>query len=147
MFENFLFLSKNFLHTGETGNLDELLEKYVNFIKENQKEDNSNYKEFSNLATFSIKQTLDKKKNLRANDLISAMNYFSEVVKNGYKIIADSLPKYVSRLKFIDLTFHLINSLLKKLTKEALPAKNLGQNILIKFLEYLKNSLDKEMQY
>ncbi len=140
--DNFLKYSKEFLSTGEMGDLSDLLEKYKKFITEKGRLEKINYEEINNLAINTIVQIIVQKKDLRAIELSSLINYFSELIKNSFIIIKKSLPLYLSRRKLKILTFEFIKNLSEKFEKEQEPSRILGQKFIEKFNAFLLNQIE-----
>ncbi len=141
-FDNFLKISKKFLTTGELGNVSELLEKYNSFIIDNSEENLDFYRDVSKLAINSMALSIINEGKLRASELRSVINYFAEVVKNSINCIVNSFPRYISRRRLNDLTYHFIRILHEKFENEQKPSKNLGQNILSKFEQHLISQIE-----
>ena len=140
--DNFIKISKNFLTTGEIGNISELLEKYTSFIINNSKENIDIYRALSELAINSISLSITSEENLRASELRSAINYFAEVLKNSINCLRNSFPRYLSRRRLNTLTYHFIRILHEKFENEQKPSKILGQNILSKFKQHLLSQIE-----
>ena len=140
--DNFIKISKNFLTTGEIGNISELLEKYTSFIINNSKENIDIYRALSELAINSISVSITSEENLRASELRSAINYFAEVLKNSINCLRNSFPRYLSRRRLNTLTYHFIRILHEKFENEQKPSKILGQNILSKFKQHLLSQIE-----
>jgi len=140
--DNFLKISKNFLTTGELGNVSELLEKYNSFIIDKSEENLDFYRDVSKLAVSSMTLSIISEGKLRASELHSVINYFAEVVKNSINCIRNSFPRYLSRHRLNTMTYHFIRILHEKFENEQKPSKNLGQNILSKFEQYLISQIE-----
>jgi len=141
-FTKYMTLSREFISTGKMGNLNYLLQEFEIEFKKNTNLLNERYGDFIELIKFSITQSITDTSNLRANDLDSAIRYFSELVREGFNIVLNATPKYMARLAFKGLTLRFIGKLLEKLSREELPVKNLGQNILNKLMNYLNNLIE-----
>jgi len=140
--DNFIKISKNFLTTGETGNISELLEKYNSFIINNSEENIDIYRALSELAINSISLSITSEENLRASELRSVINYFAEVLKNSINSLRNSFPRYLSRRRLNTLTSRFIRILHEKFENEQKPSKILGQNILSKFKQHLLSQIE-----
>ncbi|MHA1478559.1 MAG: hypothetical protein ACTSPU_10200, partial [Promethearchaeota archaeon] len=140
--DNFIKISKNFLTTGEAGNISELLEKYNSFIINNSEENIDIYRALSELAINSISLSITSEENLRASELRSVINYFAEVLKNSINSLRNSFPRYLSRRRLNTLTSRFIRILHEKFENEQKPSKILGQNILSKFKQHLLSQIE-----
>ncbi len=142
LFDKFCEYSKNFLTTGETGTLIELLDKYKQFILEKGKSENKNLREICNLAINSIKQSIIQIENLRVIELESVIYYFSEKFKNSILLIKEALPKYLSRRMFKTSTMEFIKGIKEILQEEQKAVKILSLKYLEKFYSYLLNQIE-----
>ncbi len=138
----FIEYSNSFLTTGEIGDLPELLKKYKQFIVNKAKFENEDFKDICNLAIKSINQSTITQANLRAIDLSSIFNYFSEIIKNSLNLVKTSLPKYLSRRRLRSLIIELTKSLKQKFENEQKPAKILGQKLIEKFKDHIFNQIE-----
>ncbi len=138
----FIEYSNSFLTTGEIGDLPELLKKYKQFIVNKAKFENEDFKDICNLAIKSINQSTITQANLRAIDLSSIFNYFSEIIKNSLNLVKTSLPKYLSRRRLRSLIIELTKSLKQKFESEQKPAKILGQKLIEKFKDHIFNQIE-----
>ncbi len=141
-FSHFLEKSKNFLVSGESGNLKELLKIYGDYIHQELGNSDKIYDEIFTLADQSISQSIRNSDKLRANDLNSSINIFSEIVKASFDIIRESLPQYLARRRLKTFILNLINQLKSKFTHEQEPAKTIGIDLVIKFQEFLFNQIE-----
>ncbi len=138
----FIEYSNSFLTTGEIGDLAELLKKYKQFIVNKAKFENENFEDICNLAIKSIDQSAITKENLRAIDLSSIFNYFSEIIKSSLNLVKASLPKYLSRRRLKSLIIELTEKLKQKFENEQKPAKILGQKLIKKFKDHIFNQIE-----
>ena len=138
----FLEYSRNFLASGEIGDLSEILEKYIQFINNKGKLENEDFKNICQIAYKFINDSVIKKENLRVMELSSVFNYFSEITKNSLGLIRKSLPRYLSTRRLKYLTFRLIENLNNKFNNEQKPAKILGLRLIEKFKEYILNKIE-----
>ncbi|MFX1408736.1 MAG: hypothetical protein ACFFA6_00155 [Promethearchaeota archaeon] len=138
----FIEYSNSFLTTGETGNLSGLLNKYKQFIANKAKFESENFEDICNLAITLINQSIIPKENLRAIELSSVFNYFSEIIKISINLVKDSIPRYLSRRRLKSLLINLTNILKQKFEKEQKPAKTFGQNLIEQFKEYIFNQIE-----
>ncbi|MHA1294200.1 MAG: hypothetical protein ACTSQJ_16225 [Promethearchaeota archaeon] len=141
-FNKFWEYSRDFLSTGEKGDLKDLLEKYKTYILEKGKIEDVNYKKILEIASKSIELSIVKKEKLRAIELSSVLNYFSEIVKNSLNLIEKAIPKYFSRRKLKIFLLNYIYELEQELNKEQKPAKILGQKLIEKFRNFLNNQIE-----
>jgi len=140
-FDQFLENSKKFLLSGESGNLQELLKLYGDFIHKEVGKGEKIYDEIYIIANQSISQSIHYSEKLRANDLNSSVSIFSEIVKASFEIIRESLPHYLARRRLKTFILNLVSQLKDKFTHEQEPAKSIGKSILIKFQEFLFNQI------
>jgi len=133
----FLEYSKNFLSTGEMGDLGELLEKFEYFILNKGKLESEDFDPIWKIAKKFIDQALTQKINLRIIELSSVFNYFSEIVNKGLNLIKLSLPKYLSYRRLKTLIKILIKKSYEKFNLEQKPSKLLGQKLISKFESFL----------
>jgi len=138
----FLMYSNNFLTTGETGNVSELLDKFYKFIIDNAGINSEIFTDLCQLAMKSIKLSIRKGYKLRSIELSSAINYFTEIIRNSFKVIRESFPRYLSSRRLKTLTYSFIGSLYDKFNNEQKPSKVLGQNILEKFEQHLISQIE-----
>ncbi|MFX1316281.1 MAG: hypothetical protein ACFE9T_10485 [Promethearchaeota archaeon] len=138
----FIEYSNSFLTTGETGPLSGLLNKYKQFIVNKAKFESENFEDICNLAINLINQSILPKQNLRAIELSSVFNYFSEIIRISINLIKHSIPGYLSRRRLKSLLINLTNILNKKFEKEQKPAKNFGQNLTEQFKEHILNQIE-----
>ena len=141
-FNQFLEDSNKFLLSGESGNLQELLKLYGDFIHKELGKSEKIYDEIYIIANQSISQSIHNSDKLRANDLKSSVYIFSEIVKASFEIIREILPQYLARRRLKTFILKLISQLKEKFTHEQEPAKNIGNNILTKFQELLFNQIE-----
>jgi len=140
--DDFLRTSRDFLTTGEFGNISELLEMFNKFIKESVGANSEFFSDLGQLATKSIKMSIDKGEKLRSIELSSVINYFEEIIKNSFKWISESFPRYLSSRRLKMLVYSFIRNLLNKFDTEQKPSKILGQNILNKFEQHLTSQIE-----
>jgi len=140
--EEFLRISRNFLTTGEFGNLPELLDMFNKSIEENAGVNNEFFSDLCQLANKSFKMSIDKGEKLRSIELSSVINYFEEIIKNSFKCISESFPRYLSGRKLKMLVYRFIKNLHNKFDTEQKPSKILGQNILAKFEQHLTSQIE-----
>ena len=138
----FLEYSKNFLSTGEMGDLDELLNKFEYFILNKGKLESENFDPIWKIANKFIEQAITQKMSLRIIELSSVFSYFSEIINKGLRLIRLSLPKYLSYRRLKTLTTNLINKSYEKFNQEQKPAKLLGQKLINKFKAFLFNQIE-----
>ena len=138
----FLEYSNDFLTSGETGNLSELLEKFLHFITKKGKLEDEDFKEICKITIKFLNQSVIEKEKLRVSDLSSAFNYFSEIVKRSLNTIRRSHPTYLSRRRLKTLTIELTENLKHQFNKEQKPAKILGLDLIEKFKEHLFNLIE-----
>ena len=138
----FLTHSNNFLTTGETGNISELLDKFYKFIMDNAGINSGMFTNLCQLAMKSIKLSIREGDKLRSIELSSAINYFTEIIRNSFKVIRESLPRYLSNRRLKTLTYSFIERLYDKFNNEQKPSKILGQNILEKFKQHLISQIE-----
>ncbi|MHA1670895.1 MAG: hypothetical protein ACTSV5_09985 [Promethearchaeota archaeon] len=141
-FRQFLECSNNFLLSGESSNLQELLKSYETFIHNELGKRENIYNEIYMIANQSISQSIHNSDKLRANDLKSSVYIFSEIVKASFEIIRESLPQYLARRRLKIFILNFISQLKDKFTHEQEPAKSIGLNILNKFQEFLFNQIE-----
>ena len=141
-FNKFFDFSKNYLNTGNVGNLSELLTKFNNFIEEKGKLENINFSELTKLLNISVKNTIMKSEKLRAIELESVFYYFSEIFKGSIKLIRAAIPKYLSIRCLKVLILEFIRELSTEFEKEKKPVKILGQKYLNEFKNFLFNQIE-----
>ncbi len=141
----FLEYSKNFLSTGEMGDLNELLNKFEYFILNKGKLESINFESIWKITKRFIEQAISQKKNLRIIELSSSFNYFSEIINKGLNLVKLSLPKYLAYRRLKSLTLNLINESYEKFNQEQKPAKILGQKLINQFKEFLFNQIETHL--
>ncbi|MFX1592058.1 MAG: hypothetical protein ACFFCL_05140 [Promethearchaeota archaeon] len=138
----FLEYSKNFLSTGEMGDLDELLNKFEYFILNKGKLESEDFNPIWKIAKKFIEQAITQKVSLRIIELSSVFNYFSEILNKGLNLIRISLPKYLTYRRLKSLTIKLIKNSQEKFNLEQKPAKILGQKLINNFNVFLFNQIE-----
>ncbi|MFX1447852.1 MAG: hypothetical protein ACFFCG_06920 [Promethearchaeota archaeon] len=141
-FEIFFINSNNFLTTGKIGNISELLDNYNRYIMDNAGINSDIFSALCQIATKSIKLSISKVEKLRSIELSSAMNYFTEIVRNSFKFLIESFPRYLSSRRLKILVHNFIRNLYNKFNNEQKPSKILGQNILEKFEQHLISQIE-----
>jgi len=140
--KTFLEYSRDFLASGEMGDLSVLLENYTFFIANKGKLENEDYKEICGITIKFIDHSIIQKENLRISELSSVFNYFSEIVKRSLEMIRRSFPTYLSRRRLKTLAVELSGNLKAQFNKEQKPAKILGLTLIEKFTEHLFNLIE-----
>ncbi len=140
--DDFLRTSRNFLTTGEFGNISELLALFNKYIKGNGGINSDFFSDLGLLATKSIKMSIDKGEKLRSIELSSVINYFEEIIKNSFKCISESFPRYLSSRRLKMLVYSFIRNLHNQFETEQKPSKILGQNILDKYEQQLTSQIE-----
>ncbi|MFX1377800.1 MAG: hypothetical protein ACFFA4_01795 [Promethearchaeota archaeon] len=138
----FLEYSKNFLSTGEMGDLDDLLNKFEYFILNKGKLESIDFYPIWKIAKKFIKQSMTQKVSLRIVELSSVFSYFSEIINKGLNLIRVSLPRYLSYRRLKTLIIDLMIKIFEKFNLEQKPAKNLGQKLINKFKIFLFNQIE-----
>ncbi len=138
----FLEYSRDFLTTGEIGDLHELLNKFEYFILNKGKLENEQFADLYRITKNFIINSIIQKKNLRIIELDSQFNYFSEIIKKDVNLIKSSLPRYLSYRRLKILTIELIEKLKVKFNKEEKPARILGQKLIEKLKFFLFNQIE-----
>lgn len=136
-FEDFILTCRKFLTSGEKGKLEEIIQKLKIFVRERVQNEIIEREEIYKILKRFMKKIIIEKENVRANDLDSSFNYFSELINRSFEKIKENLPKHFldRRLKrIIDI---LIKDLKLKLEKEQKPAKLLGYKFIDKFRDHL----------
>ncbi|MFX1287985.1 MAG: hypothetical protein ACFFFY_05430 [Promethearchaeota archaeon] len=141
-FEIFFINSNNFLTTGKIGNISELLDNYNRYVMDNAGINSDIFSALCQIATKSIKLSISKVEKLRSIELSSAMNYFTEIVRNSFKFLIESFPRYLSSRRLKTLVHNFIRNVYNKFNNEQKPSKILGQNILEKFEQHLISQIE-----
>jgi hypothetical protein len=141
-FNKFLDYSKEFLNTGEMGDLNELLSKFEYYILNKGKLESENFDDIWFIAKGFMEQSITQKNDLRVIDLSSIINYFSEIINRSLNLVRKSFPKYLSYRRLKMLTINLIENQLRQFKNEQEPAKNIGQKLLNKFKAYIFNQIE-----
>jgi hypothetical protein len=138
----FMEYSRNFLSTGEMGDLGELLNKFEYYILDKGKLESVNFDPIWKIAKKFIEYAITQKMSLRIVELNSVFSYFSEIINKGLNIIKLSLPKYLSYRRLKTLIKEFIDKAYEKFNQEQKPAKNLGQKLINKFKTFLFNQIE-----
>jgi hypothetical protein len=138
----FIDYSKNFLNTGEAGDLMIILEKYKLYIIDKGRLENEDFEKICNIAINSIKKTIIEKEISRVIELNSVIYYFSELVKLSINLIKFSLPKYLMRRRLKTLIIEYIKRIKNIFEAEQKPSKNLGLKFIEKFNAHLHNQIE-----
>ena len=138
----FLEYSRNFLTSGEKGNIIELLSKFEHYILNKGKLENENFEEVCRITKRFIENSVMQKKSMRVAELDSQFNYFSELVNKNLNLIKTTLPRYLSYRRLKTLTIELVENLKVKFKKEQKPAQILGQKLIDKLSSFLFNQIE-----
>lgn len=134
--------SKSFLSSGKKGSINEILESYEHFLNEKFGTDKDKFSEITSLSIKSIKQSFVKRGIVRATELGSAINYFTEIVNNTQKIILNNLGNYLVKRKTIRLMNEIIIELFSFFEREQKPVKILAHKIIEKYRLFLLNEIE-----
>lgn len=138
----FVNYTKEFLITGEMGDLEILLEKFKNFIQEKGKMENEDYTDITALAQDSIRQSVIQKSDLRVVEFSSIITYFGMILNNSFKLLRTTFPKYLARRRLKTLINELVDKLENDFENEQKPAKVLGNKLIQKFRLFLLNQIE-----
>ncbi len=138
----FLEYSKNFLTSGEKGNINELLKKFEHYILNKGKLENENFEEIYRITKKFIENSVIGKKSMRVVELDSQFNYFSELAKKNLNLIKVTLPRYLYYRRLKTLTIELVKNLKVKFNKEQKPAQILGQKLIDKLSLFIFNQVE-----
>jgi len=140
----FDFISK-FIKTGETGNLEEIIEKLLKYISHKIEITEENYKEYNYIVEFTLKQLLKEHNYIHAAELESTLNYLNELFKKTLKIFIIALPKYFFgyRLKFYLKKY--IQSLRILMENKPKLSNILGNKFIDKLDDYISNLIEKRL--
>jgi len=138
----FIEYSIKFTVSGEYGSLGTILQKYKKYINNLTINNLQIFYEIFDIAEFSISQSIRENKNLRAVELSSAINYFSELTKDCINLIRKAFPKFLSIRRMKTLTFNFFKTLVEKLEMEQRPSKTIGTTILNKFKELIIDQIE-----
>ncbi|MFX1389659.1 MAG: hypothetical protein ACFE9Z_06300 [Promethearchaeota archaeon] len=141
-FNKFLEYSREFLSTGEMGDLNELINKFEYYILNKGKLESESFEDIWKISKLFIEQSITQKTKLRVIELSSILNYLSEIINKSLNLIKKSFPKYLSYRRLKKLTIILIENLINKFSTEQKPAKNLGQKLLNSFKSYIFNQIE-----
>lgn len=141
----FLEYSRNFLTSGEKGNIVELLNKFEHYILYKGKLENENFEEICRISKKFIENSVMQNKSMRVVELDSQFNYFSELVKKNLNLIKSNLPRYLSYRRLKTLTIELIENLKVKFNKEQKPAQILGHKLIEKLSYFLFNQIETNL--
>ncbi|MBN1800722.1 MAG: hypothetical protein JW891_04405 [Candidatus Lokiarchaeota archaeon] len=138
MYSNkFLQYSNEFLISGERGGLKDLKDKYWFYVKEKGKLEGIDFELLLEIAQTLINQSVNKKKELRASEFRSILNYLGEIFKKTYDNILNSLPNYLMRRRLAQFIQIYANNL-----KDNIKEPDLNINPLIdEYIELLKEIL------
>ncbi|MFW9820790.1 MAG: hypothetical protein ACFFE5_14365, partial [Candidatus Thorarchaeota archaeon] len=138
----FLEYSKNFLSSGEMGDLDVLLNKFEYFLLNKGKLESVDFSPIWGMAKKYINQSITQKRNLRIIELNSVLSYFSELINKGQDIVVLSLPKFLVYRRLKTLAIRLTDKTYEKFGQEQKPAKILGVKLVEKFKLFLFNHIE-----
>ncbi|MBN1213922.1 MAG: hypothetical protein JXA99_00620 [Candidatus Lokiarchaeota archaeon] len=138
--EDFLRISKNFQISGEVGTVEQIVNAFEREIKTH---DNGNFSEILDITKKFITQMVVKSEKIRANELISIFNYFSELVSNSIVMINTYKIKYFVNRKLGLFAKKLLEDIKIDLLKEPEPSKILGQRIIENFYDYILKEIDR----
>ncbi|MHA1150308.1 MAG: hypothetical protein ACTSR8_18940 [Promethearchaeota archaeon] len=134
--------SQIFLKSGESGNLEELTQKFKKFTVDKGKLETEDFSEIAKITVKAIKVSISKRKDIRAIELESILHYLAEIIKNCINIVRSVLPKYLSRRRLKTLLKDFMDQLNLMLDNEQKPAKVLGKKFLEKFNDYINNQIE-----
>ncbi|TFG24489.1 MAG: hypothetical protein EU532_12550, partial [Promethearchaeota archaeon] len=138
----FLKESENFIYSGQTGPLGALLNNYRTFIFKHV-ETNDFFNELCGVMINSISHYIHKEsQHIRASDLNSSFQYFTEIINSSFSLIQEFLPIYLSKLMLKKLCFKFISNLEDEFDKEQKPAVVLGKRILKDFKLFIENQIE-----
>jgi hypothetical protein len=140
--DNFTRNSRNFLTTGEIGNISEILDKFKRYIMDNAGTNSEIFSNLCQIATKSIKLSITKEEKLRSIEMSSVINHFDEIIRNSIKCIRESFPRYLSNRRLKMLVYSFMRRLHSKFDNEQKPSKVLGQNILDKLEQHLTSQIE-----
>ena len=140
--DNFTRNSRNFLTTGEIGNISEILDKFKRYIMDNAGTNSEIFSNLCQIATKSIKLSITKGEKLRSIEMSSVINHFDEIIRNSIKCIRESFPRYLSNRRLKMLVSSFMRRLHSKFDNEQKPSKVLGQNILDKLEQHLTSQIE-----
>ncbi|MBY9005747.1 MAG: hypothetical protein KGD63_03230 [Candidatus Lokiarchaeota archaeon] len=137
--ERFFSLSKDFQISGEKGSIDQILELFGKKIKNNN---NNDFSELFNITSNFISQMIIKKDEIRANELTSVFNYFSELVNNTLMIINTYKYQYLVNRNLRLNIKNLIKELKEEFINEPKPSRILGERIFDEFHEHILKKIE-----
>ena len=140
--DNFTRNSRNFLTTGEIGNISEILDKFNRYVMDNAGTNSEIFSNLCQIATKSIKLSITKGEKLRSIEMSSVINHFDEIIRNSIKCIRESFPRYLSNRRLKMLVYSFMRRLHSKFDNEQKPSKVLGQNILDKLEQHLTSQIE-----
>lgn len=132
----------SFTSSGESGNLNFLLEMLESHVKKEYPHLEEFEKNLLKTLIKTIKRTIKMSERVRAIELQSPINYFTEGIRLCFKFIQEAIHTYLSRRLLRRLLSELINKLMGQFDKEASPARTLGKRLLIDFKKSLINKIE-----
>ena len=139
---SFLKESEKFIHSGQVGSLEDILSNYRAFIFKNV-ETNDFFIKLCGIMINSIRNFIQKEsQQVRASDLDSSFQYFTEIINSSSSLIQKSLPIFLSKLMLKKLFFKFISNLEDTFNKEQRPAMVIGKRILKDFKLFIENQIE-----
>ncbi|MEJ2252536.1 MAG: hypothetical protein P8Y97_23105, partial [Candidatus Lokiarchaeota archaeon] len=135
-------ICKDFLKTGKKGELPNLLEDFKIYINEKVNPDEFNLDELQDILFSLIENSINEKEIVRANELNSIVNYFSEIIFNSFELIKEKLPRFLTLRRMLILTSDFIASANQLFLKEKEPAKIIATDIIEKFKIFLLQKIE-----
>ncbi|MFO8019313.1 MAG: hypothetical protein R6U96_11800 [Promethearchaeia archaeon] len=147
------YLNK-FLKSGKQGTLNQVITQLDQFIKDQQKFNNEDFKRINKIFTDLCKVNLSNKDTLRAIDLKSSNHYFSEAIKSSFNMITEHITKFLTFRHFLSLNDVFEEHLRNVFEKEKKPAKMLANKIITRFKDNIRDEIEihpllstEEIQY
>ncbi len=137
--KQYLDLCKEFLISGVKGTLNQILESFKKMISQKGK---PGFTELYLLSSSFISQMIIKKQELRANELTSVINYFSELINNTLDIINKCIITYLVNRQLKMITIGLIQNLKDEFYNEKKPVKILGFKIIDDFHQFILRKIE-----
>lgn len=144
-FNKYFEYASLFKKSGETGDLEGIIEKYNQFISKKSELSGLDSSNFNKLIEFSLRVLLKDSENIRAIETESIINYFNESFKNTLEIFQNSLPTYFFGYRLKILLKKYIKKLRNLMDKEQKPAKVLGNRFIDKLYSYISNSIEQQL--
>ena len=131
-----------FLKSGAKSTLDVIIKKLERHFEQKADINIDDFRGINQIFSKLCKENIVQKDKIRAIELNSLSNYFTQIIKNSYSIILTSLSRYLNFRHFIKLNNSFEKQIRKFFEKEKKPAKILANRIFSRLKERVRNDIE-----